>query len=181
MKKTNNRILKKKNKFRLDLPENFPKNNLTAAEYQKLITKIEVHSDKLNSNQLTAAPGRIKRKHSNLEHQIQSEYFDKLKNIPEVPELDFIFAIPNGGKRNIVTAMKMKKEGVKRGVPDIMIPIVKNNSPGMFLETKTPEGTESKYQIRYRKFLLSQGYQHKICRSAKELLDTTLDYLEISN
>jgi len=181
MKKINHRILKKKNKFRLDLPEDFSKNNLSAAEYRNIISNVKIHSDKLNSNQLTAAPGRIRKKKSNIEHEIQSEYFKKLKDIPEVPELDFIFAIPNGGRRHIVTALKMKKEGVKRGVPDIMIPIVKGNSPGMFIETKAPDGKESKSQIRYRIFLKSQGYQHKICRSAKELLDTTLNYLEISN
>ena len=33
-----------------------------------------------------------------------------------------IFAIPNGGKRSIATAKKLKKEGVKAGVPDLFIP-----------------------------------------------------------
>lgn len=33
-----------------------------------------------------------------------------------------IFAIPNGGKRNIVTAAKLKAEGVKAGIPDLFIP-----------------------------------------------------------
>lgn len=33
-----------------------------------------------------------------------------------------IFAIPNGGARNVVTAARMKVEGVTAGVPDLYIP-----------------------------------------------------------
>ena len=33
-----------------------------------------------------------------------------------------IFAIPNGGKRSIGAAVKLKDEGVIAGVPDLMIP-----------------------------------------------------------
>ena len=33
-----------------------------------------------------------------------------------------LFAIPNGGKRSIKTAIDLKSEGVKRGVPDLFIP-----------------------------------------------------------
>jgi len=32
---------------------------------------------------------------------------------------EFVFAIPNGGLRNVVVAKKMKAEGVKAGVPDL--------------------------------------------------------------
>jgi len=33
-----------------------------------------------------------------------------------------IFAIPNGGKRNRIEAAKLKRQGVKPGVPDIFLP-----------------------------------------------------------
>ncbi len=36
------------------------------------------------------------------------------------PELGLIFHIPNGGKRNKLEAIKLKKEGVKAGVPVIL-------------------------------------------------------------
>ena len=35
------------------------------------------------------------------------------------PELKLLHHIPNGGIRDIRTAANLKKEGVKRGVPDI--------------------------------------------------------------
>ena len=37
------------------------------------------------------------------------------------PQLALIFAIPNGGKRHIGTARKLKAEGVRSGVPDIFL------------------------------------------------------------
>ena len=39
------------------------------------------------------------------------------------PELKLMYHIPNGGKRNITTARRLKAEGVKAGVPDIHLPV----------------------------------------------------------
>ena len=132
---------------------------------------------------------RLKPKRKDDEHQIQSEYFKILsENEAEFPMLKYIFAIPNGGKRHIKVAMKMKREGVKRGVPDIFIPITifkydggqnPQTGSGKFLETKTNEGVLSKEQKEYRYFLFEQGYNYCICRSVEELIIETENYLNI--
>ncbi len=119
------------------------------------------------------------------EHQIQSEYFKILAwNESKFPDLKYIFAIPNGGKRSIGVAVKMKREGVRRGVPDIFIPIPKMDNllciiSGKWLETKTDIGKQSKEQKEYQKFLLDKGYNYALCRSVNELLDETENYLQI--
>ena len=46
-----------------------------------------------------------------------------------------IFAIPNGGKRNITTAKLLAKEGVVAGVPDLFIP-----AWGIWVEMKRQKG-----------------------------------------
>jgi hypothetical protein len=46
------------------------------------------------------------------------------------------YAVPNGGNRNLITAKKLKAEGVKSGVPDIAIV---NDSMAYFLEVKKPK------------------------------------------
>ena len=46
-----------------------------------------------------------------------------------------IFAIPNGGKRNITTAKNLKREGVVPGVPDLFIP-----AWGLWIEMKRQKG-----------------------------------------
>ena len=61
-----------------------------------------------------AAPGT--------EHAHQVALFCWLATmLPRYPEVKWIYAIPNGGKRDPITANKLKSEGVKsnsNGVPD---------------------------------------------------------------
>jgi len=54
------------------------------------------------------------------------------------------FAIPNGGNRNIVTAKKLKAEGVQPGVPDLCV--IHDGQP-YFLEVKKPKTTTRKGQL----------------------------------
>lgn len=74
-----------------------------------------------------------------------------------VPELRWLHAIPNGGYRDKITAGKLKAEGVKRGIPDIFLPLTMNFPPpivqiigeplppkrvqfsGLYVEMKRPE------------------------------------------
>ena len=52
--------------------------------------------------------------------------------------LTVMHAIPNGGQRGIVTAVNLKAEGVKSGVPDIFLPVAKRGFHGMYIEMKKP-------------------------------------------
>lgn len=113
------------------------------------------------------------------EHEIQKEYFSILKfSENKHPVIPYIFCIPNGGARHIKVAMKMKAEGVKRGVPDIFIPYVVNGYGGAWIETKTDTGVMSQHQKDYKKFLESQ-YKHYLCRSVSEMIEATENYLQI--
>lgn len=58
------------------------------------------------------------------------------------------FAIPNGGVRSIGLAVKLKKEGVKSGVPDLFLPRLK-----LFIEMKTKTGKLSANQKEWFKIL----------------------------
>lgn len=53
-----------------------------------------------------------------------------------VPELEDMFAIPNGGKRDKITAANLRREGVKRGVPDVFLPVRRGAWAGLFIELK---------------------------------------------
>jgi hypothetical protein len=119
------------------------------------------------------------------EHQIQSAYFDILKlNEQYFPELKYIFAIPNGGKRTIGVAVKMKKEGVKKGVPDIFIPLTEKNnympSSGLWIETKTEIGKQSPEQKDFMNFLMTQNYKYALCRNTESMVRITELYLNIN-
>lgn len=47
----------------------------------------------------------------------------QLAALHPVPELAWIHAIPNGGLRDKRTAAMLKAEGVKRGIPDVFLPL----------------------------------------------------------
>lgn len=105
------------------------------------------------------------------EHQIQCAVVDwcALKGIP-------IFAIPNGGYRAIVTAMRMQREGVKAGVPDLFIPIVKAPFGGLWIEMKTSKGRLEPKQ-KFWLDLLSKQYATAVCRSVDAGIETIKNYL----
>jgi len=53
---------------------------------------------------------------------------------------DYLFAIPNGGKRDAREAARMKLQGVKAGVSDVLLPVKRGGSGGLWIELKAPGG-----------------------------------------
>lgn len=72
-----------------------------------------------------------------------------------VPELEWLHAIPNGGRRDGFTAALMKAEGVKKGICDINLPLPMRWESGdirycgFYMELKRP--TSGKAQTRKQK------------------------------
>lgn len=95
------------------------------------------------------------------------------------PELDLLFAIPNGGKRQRVIAAKLKAEGVKSGVPDLMLPVARGNYHGLFVEMKRKDGKESPNQKVWRERLIAENYQAIVCHSWLEAKDAIIFYLNL--
>ena len=56
------------------------------------------------------------------------------------PELWLLYAIPNGGKRAIKTAIALKAQGVKSGVPDMCLPVARGGYHGLYIELKRQKG-----------------------------------------
>lgn len=50
-----------------------------------------------------------------------------------MPELQYMYHVPNGGKRDKATAAVLKRQGVKAGVPDIMLPAARAGYHGLCL------------------------------------------------
>jgi hypothetical protein len=70
-----------------------------------------------------------------------------------------VLAIPNGGNRNIITAKKLKAEGVRRGVPDLLIP-----AWGLWIEMKnTKGGRVSPEQKQWIEYLRGVGHTVFVC------------------
>lgn len=80
----------------------------------------------------------------------------------------FHFAVPNGSMRNIIVASKLKREGVKRGVSDLIIVL---NGRCMFVEVKTPKGRLSKSQKEFKKSVEELGFEYLIWRSLDDAIN----------
>jgi len=100
----------------------------------------------------------------------------------QYPEIkDLLIAIPNGGQRNVIVAAKLKAEGAKAGVPDLVLAVP--DSPfhwehaGLWIEMKTAKGRLQPSQKEYLKKLAYHGYAVAVCRSFDEFRATVKQYL----
>jgi len=102
------------------------------------------------------------------------------------PELQLLHAIPNGGKRNVVTATILKKEGVKSGVPDLFLPVARTNYVsyeysevyhGLYIEMKAPKGVVSQNQLWWISKLREQGYKVAVCYGFEQAKRVIEEYL----
>lgn len=108
---------------------------------------------------------------------------DKSVFYKPVPELKWIHAVPNGGKRGDTkeTASrqgnKLKMEGVKTGVADLSWPYASTGKlpySGLYIEMKRPAERPSKLisrgglstdQLEFRDFVVGQGFKWVVCYS----------------
>jgi len=98
--------------------------------------------------------------------------------INRYPELELLHAIPNGGHRNPATAARMKREGVKRGIPDIFLPVPRRGYYGLYLELKRPMGGRlSGAQAEVIAKLKEQGFRVDVCRGFEEAREALEGYL----
>lgn len=93
------------------------------------------------------------------------------------PELKNLFAIPNGGHRHIATAVKLRNEGVRPGVPDLFLAWPKGNFSGLFIELKVKGGRLSSLQKDWIKRLSTAGYRAEVCFGPDEVIDIISGYL----
>lgn len=94
------------------------------------------------------------------------------------PELDLMYAIPNGGYRSIKTAKLMKATGVKAGIPDICLPVARHGFHALYIEMKRRKGgTVSVTQKSMINALAAQGNLAIVCHGMDEAIDALKNYL----
>lgn len=80
------------------------------------------------------------------------------------PELRLLYAVPNGGYRNKVTAATLKSEGVKSGVPDMCLPVARGPYHGLYIELKRRKGGKiSDTQTEWIQALRAHKYSAVVC------------------
>lgn len=116
-----------------------------------------------------------------------------------VPQLKWLHAIKNAGHGDAVRGAMSKAEGVKAGVPDIMlpVPVSANIIPdkvegfygvvcGLYIELKRLKsargaaGSTSEVQDEWRDYLTQAGYAVEVCHGWEAARDAILRYLGLT-
>lgn len=104
------------------------------------------------------------------EQEVVVEYCD-LRDIP-------IVHIPNEGKRSKNYGAQMKRAGLRKGFPDLFLPLARRGFHGFFIEMKFDRGKVSQSQITWLKKLKGEGYATAVCYGADEAIKLINKYIE---
>lgn len=144
------------------------------------------------SKKEASEPAKSKRKISHEEDNLQAEFFKVVPTFfPTLPD-KLLFAVPNGGKRDQVTttnkkgvsstwspeATRMKNQGVKSGVSDVICLIPKKGFASLLMEFKTQTGEQSPEQKKFQEQAESCGSKYVIVRSVGRAIDVLKEYLK---
>lgn len=91
-----------------------------------------------------------------------------------------LFAVANGGARHIRVAVKLKAEGVRKGVPDMLLLEPRNGFHGLAIELKAKGGRLTKEQADWLQWLSERDYFAVVCVGAEAAIDTIKGYLDAS-
>lgn len=111
-------------------------------------------------------------------------------NRKPIPCLKWLHAIHNQGHGDAIRGAKAKAEGVRKGIPDIFLPMAKYIGTmvyhGLYIELKKPSmkpvkqtsaGGLSAEQIEFREYAQSNGYCWKVAYGWQEAAKIIQDYL----
>ena len=121
---------------------------------------------------------------SGTEHALQTALFcwthlpDTVAVFPELGT-SLLFAVPNGGLRDKITAGKLKASGVKKGVPDIFLSIAKGGWFGFYIEMKKLGEKPTKEQLEFKKSVEDRGYLWMCFDSWEIARDALMHYMTL--
>lgn len=120
------------------------------------------------------------------EHQEQSLLFQWIDlQMGRIPELENFYAVPNfsgfvgGEKARLAAGARLKREGRRKGVPDVNGDVARGGYHGLRIEMKTDDGVLSADQKRWHKRLRAAGYRVEVCRTWEAARDVILGYLGV--
>lgn len=123
-----------------------------------------------------------------MEHDEQVALFHWIRMYQDrIPELKYVFAIPNGGmrpkKRNArgklysPEAERLRAEGVRPGVLDVQMPIPYKGYHGLWIEMKYGKNDLTEEQSDFAKAMIHYGHCVRVCWDWESARDVILDYM----
>ncbi len=113
------------------------------------------------------------------EHQVQSaviSWWHWACGGYKLPEFA-LFAVPNGGARDPITGAKLKREGVRPGVPDLVLAAPRDQFHGLLIEMKVGDNKPSDKQQEFIEYLQGAGYCTSVHWTADSAIEAIKEYL----
>lgn len=88
------------------------------------------------------------------------------------------YHIPNESKSSIPRRITLARAGLKKGMPDIHIPVPSDKYHALFIEMKVKPNKPSPHQVEMLRDLIAQGNYACICWSASEAIDMVAKYID---
>ncbi|QHB40620.1 VRR-NUC domain-containing protein [Flavobacterium phage vB_FspS_snusmum6-1] len=107
----------------------------------------------------------------NKEDLLQQKCVIWFKNNYQMHGKGLIFAVPNGGTRNIIEAKKLKATGTMPGVSDLIVVL---DSKVLFIELKTDIGKQSDAQIIFETKITNLNHEYILIRNEEEFKNAIL-------
>lgn len=105
-------------------------------------------------------------------------FFDYCRAMAHVkPAYALAYHIPNERKASVQRRITMAKAGVKKGIPDICVPVPNDKYHSLYIEMKVKPNKPSPEQIALLKHLNSVGNYAILCWSAAEAMEALDKYL----
>ena len=134
------------------------RHDMSAAELRAEVAKISGTAKKARKN------GKQARKAP--EELLQESVCEHLAVLERTGRLLW-FHVPNAGKHHISFRMKMKRLGLRAGVPDLVI--LPKHGNALFIELKSEKGVIEESQEMWIGWLSQFGYAVAVCRSLDEV------------
>jgi len=93
---------------------------------------------------------------------------------------ELIYHVPNGGHRVKAVAAKLKAQGVRAGVPDLVLPMARGGYFGLYIEFKAKPPYDAEVSANQQAFinkLNGQGYLAVVCRGHIDAFEAIRAYL----
>lgn len=114
------------------------------------------------------------------EEQQQTLFFDYCREMARVkdhPAYSLTFHIGNERKASIQRRMAMKRAGVRKGVPDICVPVANSKFNCLFIEMKVKPNKLSPEQAEFLRHLNACGNYAVVAWSGEEAIDILEKYI----
>lgn len=123
-----------------------------------------------------------KARKSELEGEEQAQLIKQFRALfPSVGPL--LIHIPNGGSRkNAFEGWRLKEQGVRAGVSDLLLPVARGGFFGLWIEFKAAppnDAAVSDSQKEWIAEMLGQGYHAVVCLGVGAAMQTLADYMTL--